>query len=90
MDVTTLRRAGNESHAQSTLDTFVPRVVNGVLELPVYYVRGGTSTGIVLWEEHLPADLPLREEAIRWIMGVPPAGEVKGNVTIRSDQPMIR
>ncbi len=61
------------------LGTLVPRVVNGVLELPVYYMRGGTSTGIVLWEGHLPADLALREEAIRWIMGVPPRGEVKGN-----------
>ncbi len=58
---------------------FVPRLVNGVLELPVYHMRGGTSTGVVLWHEHLPADLALREEAIRWIMGVPPAGEVKGN-----------
>ena len=61
------------------LGTLVPRVVNGVLELPVYHMRGGTSTGIVLWEGHLPADLALREEAIRWIMGVPPRGEVKGN-----------
>jgi 2-methylaconitate cis-trans-isomerase PrpF len=61
------------------LGTFVPRVVNGVLELPVYYMRGGTSTGIVLWEGHLPADLALREEAIRWIMGVPARGEVRGN-----------
>ena len=58
---------------------FVPRVVNDVLELPVYHMRGGTSTGIVLWHEHLPTDQALREEAIRWIMGVPPAGEVKGN-----------
>ena len=63
----------------SDLGTFVPRIVDGVLELPVYYMRGGTSTGIVLWDAHLPAELPLREEAIRWIMGVPPAGEVKGN-----------
>jgi 4-oxalomesaconate tautomerase len=68
-----------EPSAQSIFSTFTPRVVNGVLELPLYYMRGGTSTGIVLWEEHLPADLALREEAIRWIMGVPPAGEVKGN-----------
>ena len=61
------------------LASFVPRVVNGVLELPVYHMRGGTSTGVVLWHEHLPADLALREEAIRWIMGVPPVGDVKGN-----------
>ncbi len=58
---------------------FVPRVVNGVLELPVYHMRGGTSTGIVLWHEHLPADPALREEAIRCIMGVPPSGDTKGN-----------
>jgi hypothetical protein len=58
---------------------FVPRIVNGVLELPVYHMRGGTSTGIVLWHEHLPSDLALREEAIRWLMGVPPAGDAKGN-----------
>jgi 2-methylaconitate cis-trans-isomerase PrpF len=42
-------------------------------------MRGGTSTGVVLWHEHLPADPALREEAIRWIMGVPPTGDVKGN-----------
>jgi 2-methylaconitate cis-trans-isomerase PrpF len=58
---------------------FVPRIVHGVLELPVYHMRGGTSTGIVLWEAHLPADLARREEAIRWIMGVPPSGTAKGN-----------
>src|SRR3954466_6395743 len=58
---------------------FVPRILNGVLEIPVYYMRGGTSTGIVLWNEHLPAELALREEAIRWVMGVPTSGEVEGN-----------
>ena len=44
---------------------------------------GGTSTGIVLWHEHLPADLALREEAIRWIMGVPAAGEIKAAKSAR-------
>ncbi len=61
------------------LSEFVPRIVNGTLELPVYHMRGGTSTGIVIWHEHLPADPALREEAIRWIMGVPASGEAKGN-----------
>src|SRR3954451_12083740 len=61
------------------LDGFVPRIVNDVLELPVYHMRGGTSTGIVLWHDHLPAELALREEAIRAIMGVPATGEAKGN-----------
>ena len=58
---------------------FAPRIVNGVLEMPVYHMRGGTSTGVVLWAEHLPRDLALREEAIRRVMGAPESGEVKGN-----------
>src|SRR3954470_18746661 len=64
------------------LGGFVPRIVNDVLEIPVYHMRGGTSTGIVLWHEHLPAELDLREEAIRAIMGVPAVGEAKGNQQI--------
>jgi 4-oxalomesaconate tautomerase len=56
-----------------------PRFLNGVLEIPVYHMRGGTSTGIVLYEEHLPKDLALREEVIRRIMGVPLEGEVATN-----------
>ncbi len=64
------------------LADFVPRLVNGALELPVYYMRGGTSTGVVLWHEHLPADDTLREEAIRWIMGVPATGVFNGNKQI--------
>jgi len=62
-----------------SLAQFVPRAVNGVMEIPLYHVRGGTSTGVVLWHEHLPADLALKEEAIRWIMGVPVSGERRGN-----------
>ena len=61
------------------LADFVPRIAGGVLEMPIYYMRGGTSTGIVLWREHLPGEPALREEAIRWIMGVPAAGEARGN-----------
>lgn len=56
-----------------------PRVSNGVLEVPVEHVRGGTSTGILLHDAHLPQDLPLREELIRRIMGVPLEGTVTGN-----------
>lgn len=61
------------------LPGFVPRLVNGVAELPVYHMRGGTSTGVVLWAEHLPPDPALREEAIRRIMGAPAEGELPGN-----------
>jgi 4-oxalomesaconate tautomerase len=56
-----------------------PRFLNGVLEVPVYHMRGGTSTGIVLFEDHLPTDLALREEVIKRIMGVPLEGEVNSN-----------
>jgi len=61
------------------LDSFVPRITRGVAEFPVYYMRGGTSTGIVLWHEHLPEEQTLKEELIRAIMGVPPSGETRGN-----------
>jgi 4-oxalomesaconate tautomerase len=59
-----------------------PRFLDGVLEIPVYHMRGGTSTGILLCEAHLPADLAMREELIRHIMGVPLEGEVARNAQI--------
>ena len=58
---------------------FQPCVLDEVLELPLYHMRGGTSTGVVLWAEHLPRDPALRDEAIVRIMGAPAQGEVKGN-----------
>jgi len=61
------------------LDDFVPRLVGNVPQFPVYYMRGGTSTGIVLWQDHLPEDQALKEELIRAIMGVPACGEARGN-----------
>lgn len=61
------------------LDDFVPRIVGNVPQFPVYYMRGGTSTGIVLWHDHLPDDQALKEELIRAIMGVPACGESRGN-----------
>ncbi len=59
-----------------------PRFFDGVLEIPVYHMRGGTSTGILLYEPHLPEDVALREELVRHIMGVPPEGEVAKNSQI--------
>ncbi len=61
------------------LRDFVPRISGGIPQFPVYYMRGGTSTGIVLWHEHLPEDQALKEELIRSIMGVPACGETRGN-----------
>ena len=59
-----------------------PFVKNGVLNFPVCYMRGGTSTGVILWGPHLMPLEELREEVIRKIMGVPDSGELKGNKQI--------
>ena len=63
-------------------ESFTPRLLNGVAHFPLFYMRGGTSTGVVLWEPHLPQALAPREELIRRIMGVPVTGETKGNKQI--------
>lgn len=55
------------------------RVHLGVMEIPVHYMRGGTSTGVVIWEPLLPKDEALRDELLRHLMGVPQAGEAPGN-----------
>lgn len=51
----------------------------GSVEVPVHYMRGGTSTGVVLWEPLLPTDTVLREQLLRQLMGVPTAGSHPGN-----------
>lgn len=51
----------------------------GVIELPVHYMRGGTSTGVVIWEPLLPSDEGLRDELLRHVMGVPLTGHQPGN-----------
>lgn len=56
-----------------------PFLQDGVLYFPVSHMRGGTSTGVLLWGAHLAPFGELREEIIRKIMGVPEAGELKGN-----------
>ena len=64
------------------LSHFSPTRLNGVANFPLYYMRGGTSTGIVLWEPHLPKALELKEALIRHLMGVPMVGDTKGNKQI--------
>ncbi|PHM46683.1 PrpF domain-containing protein [Xenorhabdus miraniensis] len=49
------------------------------IKIPLYYVRGGTSTGIVLLQKHLPEEKEVKEEIIRHIMGVPLDGAIKNN-----------
>ncbi|MBN8896831.1 MAG: hypothetical protein J0H35_01380, partial [Rhodospirillales bacterium] len=56
-----------------------PRLRHGVVEVPVHHMRGGTSTGLVIWDRAAPRDLVLREELLRHLMGVPLAGERPGN-----------
>lgn len=52
---------------------------NGVFHFPVSYMRGGTSTGVIIWGPHLAPFAEVREEIIRKVMGVPDQGELKGN-----------
>lgn len=54
----------------STMKLDSPRMHHGVLEFPVHHVRGGTSTGLVLWAPHAPAAPALKEELLRHLMGV--------------------
>lgn len=50
-----------------------------MIEFPVYHVRGGTSTGLIIWEHDAPEDLECREELLRRLMGVPLAGDIANN-----------
>jgi 4-oxalomesaconate tautomerase len=58
------------------------RLRNGVVEFPVHHVRGGTSTGLLIWERIAPTDLALREELVRHLMGLPLTGTRPGNKQI--------
>ncbi|WP_342609643.1 PrpF domain-containing protein [Vibrio tritonius] len=51
----------------------------GVVEFPVYYMRGGTSTGLVIWEGIAPQTKAQREELLRLIMGAPLSGSILNN-----------
>ncbi|MFZ4874396.1 PrpF domain-containing protein [Janthinobacterium sp. Mn2066] len=61
------------------LPDFHPRLHAGQIEFPVHHMRGGTSTGLVLWEAYLPPQQDLREELLRHLMGVPQTGAQPGN-----------
>lgn len=56
-----------------------PRFRHNAWEFPVHHMRGGTSTGLVIWAPIAPADEALREELLRLLMGVPLQGERPGN-----------
>lgn len=61
------------------LPELAPRWRGGTIEFPVHHMRGGTSTGLVIWERYAPADRTLREELLRHLMGLPLEGERRGN-----------
>lgn len=52
----------------------MPRLNDGTWEFPVLHVRGGTSTGLIVWDRIAPKDLELREELLRHLMGLPLTG----------------
>src|SRR3974390_3880724 len=58
------------------------RVRNGTVEFPVHHVRGGTSTGLVIWDRLAPADVALKEELLRHLLGLPLTGTRPGNKQI--------
>ena len=61
------------------LSEWKPRHVAGTVEFPVHHMRGGTSTGLVLWDRIAPKDQLLREELLRHLMGVPLEGRIPGH-----------
>ncbi|MET0509505.1 MAG: PrpF domain-containing protein [Burkholderiaceae bacterium] len=66
-------------HLSENFPHFRPRLVSGTVEFPVHHMRGGTSTGLILWERLAPSELVLREELLRHLMGVPLDGRIPGH-----------
>jgi 2-methylaconitate cis-trans-isomerase PrpF len=54
----------------------LPRENSGTWEFPVLHVRGGTSTGLIIWDRAAPQQLGLREELLRHLMGLPLQGSI--------------
>jgi len=52
----------------------LPRKNFGLWEFPVLHVRGGTSTGLIIWDRAAPKQIELREELLRHLMGLPLTG----------------
>jgi 2-methylaconitate cis-trans-isomerase PrpF len=79
MNVVVPTPARDKGDVFPALPEMTVRVRNGVVEFPVHHVRGGTSTGLVIWDRFAPEDVSLREELLRHLMGVPLTGTRPGN-----------
>lgn len=66
------------NHPVTKLDLYC-QLNHGTVEIPLHYMRGGTSTGVVIWDRLVPTDETLRAEMLRHIMGVPHFGQAPGN-----------
>ncbi len=62
------------NHLPPIAHEYLPRQRFGTWEFPVLHVRGGTSTGLIIWTRAAPQQLELREELLRHLMGLPQAG----------------
>ena len=60
----------------------LPRRNFGLWEFPVLHVRGGTSTGLIIWDRAAPRQLDLREELLRHLMGLPLTGSTSDSKQI--------
>ena len=79
MNITTKLPSGSQRFVFPDRPEVSVRVRQGYVEFPVHHVRGGTSTGLVLWDRLAPSDIGLREELLRHLMGVPLSGLRPGN-----------
>jgi 2-methylaconitate cis-trans-isomerase PrpF len=73
------RTPEHDRDADTVIALEPPRLRHGVVEFPVHHMRGGTSTGLVIWDRLAPQDTALREELLRHLMGVPLTGTKTGN-----------
>ena len=62
------------NYAAPVVISHLPRENFGTWEFPVLHVRGGTSTGLIIWDRITPKQLELREELLRHLMGLPLQG----------------
>jgi 4-oxalomesaconate tautomerase len=68
-----------ESSTVTLSSSDTPIVSDDILWFPVHHMRGGTSTGVVLEQRHVPVSQALRDELIRRIMGLAQEGTLSGN-----------